>query len=170
MNVTPAELAAILRREGYAVNQFGNVVEIADGNVSDAQPGALSSARTRHASEHDEQVALFAWADLAEAEHPELAMLFAVPNGGQRHPAVAAKLKAEGTKAGVPDILLDVARGRFHGLRIELKRADHSNGPTPEQNEWIAHYHYYGYSAVVCYGAQDAIGVIQAYLSQDGAR
>ena len=36
-------------------------------------------------SEHDEQVALFEWAALREAEIPELALLFAIPNGGLRN-------------------------------------------------------------------------------------
>jgi hypothetical protein len=136
-----------------------------------AMPDAAAQWLAQHphkASEHEEQVALFEWAAREEANHPELAQLFAVPNGGKRHPAVAAQLKAEGTKAGVPDVLLDVARGKFHGLRIEMKRTDRSNGPTPEQKEWIARYRHYGYSAVVCYGAQDAINVITAYLAQDG--
>jgi len=44
---------------------------------------------------------------------------FAVPNGGQRNEIVAAKLKASGARAGVPDLVL-LYKGRFHGL--ELKR------------------------------------------------
>lgn len=136
-------------------------------SAPDTRNVAVSGLLPR-ASEHEEQVALFEWAAREEVNHPELAQLFAVPNGGKRHPAVAAQLKAEGTKAGVPDVLLDVARGKFHGLRIEMKRADRSNGPTPEQNEWIARYRHYGYSAVVCYGADDAINVIKAYLAQEG--
>ena len=58
-------------------------------------------------SEHDEQVLIFKWARLSEGRWPELALLFAIPNGGHRHKAVAAKLKAEGVRAGVPD------RGRW---------------------------------------------------------
>lgn len=121
----------------------------------------------RPPTEHDEQVALFAWAAMNEAQHPELTMLAAIPNGGYRPMATAAMLKQEGVKAGYPDILLDVARGDWHGLRIELKRADRSNGPTPEQKDWISRLRGRGYCAVICYGAQEAIGKIMAYLSQE---
>ena len=91
-------------------------------------------------------------------------MLAAIPNGGYRPMTTAAMLKAEGVKAGYPDILLDVARGPYHGLRIELKRADHSNRPTDAQRDWIDRLRQYGYQAVICYGAQEAIDVIKAYL------
>lgn len=119
-------------------------------------------------TEHDEQCALFAWAAANEGAHPELSMLAAIPNGGYRPMATAAMLKAEGVKAGYPDILLDVARGRWHGLRIEMKRKP--NKPTPEQLDWIARLRAHGYMAVVCYGADEAIGVIQHYLDMEGAQ
>ena len=63
------------------------------------------------ASEHQEQAALFRWAWFAQVKHPALALLYAIPNGGHRHKAVAARMKAEGVKAGVPDLCLPVARG-----------------------------------------------------------
>ena len=62
--------------------------------------------------EHEEQVKVFTWARWAEAARPELALLFAVPNGGRRDKVTAGRLKAEGVKAGVLDIWLPVARGR----------------------------------------------------------
>ena len=135
------------------------------------QAGALGGAVPL---EHDEQAALFTWAELQEAAHPELRNLFAIPNGGARHPAVAAQLKAEGVRRGVPDLFLAVMRrgndGRtWGGLFIELKRADHSNGPTPEQQEWIARLRANGYMAVVAYGATEAQQCIMAYLQQEGA-
>ena len=116
-------------------------------------------------SEHDEQCALFAWAAANEARWPELAMLVAIPNGGYRPMATAARLKAEGVKAGYPDILLDVARGPWHGLRIEMKRRP--NKPTPAQEEWITRLGAYGYLAVVTYSAQEATSVIISYLAHD---
>jgi len=36
-----------------------------------------------------------------------------------------------------------------------------------EQEEWIDRLRYYGYSACVCYGAQEAQQVIMAYLAQE---
>lgn len=138
-----------------------DIVIVDDANVSDTEPGALAVNRP---SEHDEQAALFAWAAAMAGEHPELGMMFAIANGGHRHPAVAAMLKAEGVKAGVPDIFLAVARGRWHGLFVEMKVG--RNRPTSEQAAWLAELRRYGFSAVVCYGMQDAANTIMAYLAQ----
>lgn len=139
--------------------------------VDDARPHPpayqLTPAAEAAPLEHDEQAALFAWAATNEDIRPELAMLIAMPNGGYRPMATAAKLKAEGVKAGYPDILMDVPLGRYHGLRIELKRADRSNHATDAQTEWIARLRHYGYMAVVAYGCDEAKRVIMAYLAQD---
>ena len=70
----------------------------------------------RQQPEAEHQAALFRWASLVSLRLPELRLLFAVPNGGHRHRAVAARLKDEGVKAGVPDLFLPVPRGAFHGL------------------------------------------------------
>jgi hypothetical protein len=86
-------------------------------------------------SEHAEQAALFRWAEFARSRLPELALLHAIPNGGHRHKATAARLKAEGVKRGVPDVCLPVPRGGAHGLYIELKTE--RGKPTPEQLGWI---------------------------------
>ena len=123
---------------------------------------ALKSAFQPVPTEHEEQVALFQWAEANEGEHEELKLLFAVPNGGYRPMTTAAQLKAEGVRSGVPDCCLPVARGRFHSLWIEMKRKP--NRPTEAQEHWISTLRDYGHSAVVCYGAQEAIDVIKAYL------
>ena len=57
-------------------------------------------------TEHRIQAGLFKWFKLASARHPELALLFAIPNGGARDPITGAMLKAEGVKRGVPDLFL----------------------------------------------------------------
>jgi hypothetical protein len=119
-------------------------------------------------TEHDEQVALFRWAAENEAAHPELRMLHATPNGGYRPIVTAVKMQQEGQKRGYPDISLDVARGKFHGLRIELKRRKGAR-ISAEQEEWIARLRHYGYCACVCYGAGEAINCIMGYLAQEGA-
>jgi hypothetical protein len=63
-------------------------------------------------SEHDEQVALFKMIRLYSIKHPPLKNAFAIPNGGQRHKAVAAKLKAEGVSP----------RLSGHCLRLAVQR------------------------------------------------
>jgi len=113
-------------------------------------------------SEHDEQVKLFQWARMSEGRWPELALMFAIPNGGKRHVAVARKLKAEGVKAGVPDICLPVARGRCNALYIELKHG--RNKTTPAQRRWLEALTQAGNRAVVCYEFEEARRRLEEYL------
>lgn len=113
--------------------------------------------------EHAEQVALVRWSILASGAHPELRWLLAVPNGGDRHPAVAARLKAEGVRKGVPDMCLPVPRGGFGALWIELKRQA-GGRVSPEQRVWIAGLQANGHRAVVCAGWVEARDVILDYL------
>lgn len=114
-------------------------------------------------AEHYEQKALFLWADLLIPKVPELALLFAIPNGGQRNIIIARKLKDEGVKAGVPDMCLPVARGNYHGLFIELKSKD---GVTSKnQDYWLRRLSEQGYQTVVCYGWTEAKETIEKYLA-----
>lgn len=112
--------------------------------------------------EHQAQAALFRWAELQRRRLPELNLLFAIPNGGFRNKATAGRLKAEGVKAGVPDICLPVARGEFHGLFIEMKAG--RNKPTQSQVAWHYHLSQQGYRVAVCYGFEPAIELIEGYL------
>lgn len=118
-----------------------------------------------HASEHDEQAALFRWAAFAANRWPELALMFAVPNGGHRHKIVAARLKAEGVKAGVPDICLPVPRGAWHGLFIEMKTR--TGSASREQKRWLGALQAQGYRVAVCKGWEAAKELIEEYLASD---
>lgn len=130
-------------------------------------------------TEHAQQVALFMWAalEIHSGRFPELALMFAIPNGGERDKRVAARLKAEGVKRGVPDICLPIPRGGFHGLYVELKRPDsdvktasgskrRKGGVTADQTDWIARLREQGYGAASCVGFEQARETIIAYLSQ----
>jgi hypothetical protein len=46
-------------------------------------------------------------------------MYFAIPNGGQRNKIVASKLKAEGVKAGIPDICIVADDGQAFFLEVK---------------------------------------------------
>lgn len=112
-----------------------------------------------------EQAAVFRWADLQVRRYPELAMLFAIPNGGARSPIVGAKLKRGGVKPGVPDLCLPVARNGFHGLYVEMKRSRGvPSDVKPHQRDWLSRLNAQGYKAVVCFGADEAIENIKEYL------
>ena len=113
-------------------------------------------------SEHSEQVALIEWAMWKRPECPSLAMLFHIPNGGKRDPVTAARLKAEGVQAGVPDLCLSCPRQGYHALYIEMKVG--RNRPSPEQQEWAALLRAEGYRVETCYGWQAAAQVIADYL------
>lgn len=117
-------------------------------------------------SEEVEQTCLFRWAMLMEREMPELKLLHAIPNGGKRSKAEAARMKAAGVKAGVPDMCLPVPRGTYSGLYIELKRQK-GGRLSNEQMEWLGRLRKQGYAAYVCYGWQEAAGVIHGYLKGD---
>ena len=114
--------------------------------------------------EHTEQVSLMQWWQLACHGFgvPE-PLLFAIPNGGQRNVIVASKLKAEGVRAGVPDLFLAVARHGGHGLFIEMKKA--KGGQTSDkQDAMIAALDAQGYYTVVSHGWESAKRSIESYL------
>lgn len=106
----------------------------------------------------------------------------AVPNSaGLLHKATAGRLKGEGLKAGVFDLNLDVARGGFNGLKIELKVPAQLNAkgspipssagvPSDDQLRWQAFYRQQGFMAEICWGFQPAIEMIKGYVAGDIAR
>ena len=113
-------------------------------------------------TEHDEQVKLFQWAKLQSGKHPQLSMMFAIPNGGQRNIVTATKLKAEGVKSGVPDIFLAFPSNTAHGLFIEMKSA---KGKLSEnQREWMGALSSSGYRCAICFSFDEAKEVISKYL------
>jgi hypothetical protein len=123
-------------------------------------------------SEHAEQTTIIHWARRWEALYPELRLLFAIPNGaaltwhadrrGRRYSPQAAKLKAEGLRRGIPDLFLPVARQGFHGMFVELKVG--RNKPTQAQAQVVDALAEQGYYAAVCWGAEEAIRELKAYL------
>ncbi len=125
---------------------------------------AVNSVNTAPvATEHQEQKCVIEWWALASSSFKVWEkLLFAIPNAGERHPAVGAKMKAEGLRVGCPDLCLAVARGGFHGLYCEMKRRGEK--PRPSQVEFIEHLREQGYKAIACQGADDAMGAITAYL------
>lgn len=114
--------------------------------------------------ESEEQITLFEWASLQVGRYPELRFLYHVPNGGSRNKAEAARLHAEGVKAGVPDLCLPVARGGFHGLYIELKRTKGGRA-SENQKAWLERLQEQGYCAVICKGWEEAAETIKKYLT-----
>jgi len=114
--------------------------------MSDTANDTLSTEEAQellHGRQTEEQLhkACVRWADAQAGARPALEALFHVPNGGKMKPGTAGKLKGQGLKKGVPDLVLPVVRtvigpdGRRSagGLWIELKS---QSGRLRESQAW----------------------------------
>jgi len=115
-------------------------------------------------SEHDEQVSLMKWCSLSYGKFPQLKAIFAIPNGGHRHITVASKMKAEGVKSGVPDLMLPFPSNGYNGLFIEMKRRK-GGKLSDHQKEWRNMLYGYGYLVRVCEGWEVARNELIEYLT-----
>lgn len=124
-------------------------------------------------NEEREQIAIFTWAKMQEAAHPDLCLMYHIPNGGPRSKATAARLKAAGVKAGMPDICLPVPRNGYGALYIELKKPESKSmgirkgTVSQKQREVISALQRSGNAVAVCYGAEEAIKTIKGYLNDE---
>ena len=128
-------------------------------------------------SEHDEQAALVKWFAM---KFPELEpMLIAYPSGAiigsatkSRAGAAAAKygqirkLKREGWKKGVPDLLLFVPRGEYHGLVIEMKDKGKTQcSLSDDQKQYLEDFAKQDYKSVWCAVFEAAKREILLYIN-----
>lgn len=119
--------------------------------------------RAQQPTEAQEQEALFSWAAYNRAKYPALAMMYHIPNEGKRSGLNGLRMRAQGLRAGVPDICLPVPSGRYTALYIELKRRQ--GGRVSEaQAGWIGALNRVGCRAVVCRGWEEAREEIERYL------
>lgn len=104
---------------------------------------------TAYHSEHDEQVALVNWFrdNFPEPDY----IIFAVPNGGTRGAREAVRLKQEGVKAGVHDLIIAT-----HGKVIFLEMKKVNTKPSQKQIEFHKNVEYLGFASIIGYGASDA--------------
>jgi hypothetical protein len=114
------------------------------------------------ASEHQIQVAYFEWVELRSKTDWRYKLIHATPNGGYRHASTAGCLKAEGVKAGVPDISIPIPTHLFHGAYIETKKP--GNKATAVQLEWHRLLRDAGHCVVVCDSVDRMIAFTQNYL------
>jgi hypothetical protein len=114
--------------------------------------------------EHDIQVSFFRWCKLNAHRHPALACIFAIPNGGHRDIRTAARLKAEGVRAGVWDVFLPCPSFMGGGMFIEFKSG--KNKLTDLQSEfWTILSDKYAFK--VAYSWPDAARAVETYLGLD---
>jgi hypothetical protein len=108
--------------------------------------------------EHDIQVAYFQWWDWNYGSP----LAWATPNGGVRHIGTARKLKAEGVRAGVPDVFVAVPIKPYAGLFLEFKRL--KGVIKPDQTLYLAILEEQGYKTAVVRSVEEAIKTTEEYL------
>ena len=89
--------------------------------------------------------------------------IFAIPNGGIRNIRTAVRLKKEGVLAGVPDLFLPVARGKFNGLFIELKTD--KGVLSPSQKIMGENFMGLGYAVIVVRSVDEGRAKVAEYLA-----
>lgn len=117
--------------------------------------------------EHSEQVTLIKWWAYSHQRFGVAEdLLFAIPNGGERNVIVASRLKAEGVRAGVPDLFLAVPRGEYSGLFIEMKKPK-GGRVSDNQKHLLGILGEQGYRATVCNGWIEAKAAIENYFVKE---
>jgi hypothetical protein len=128
----------------------------------------------RKYTEDDLQRQLFQWITLATPRIPQLALAFAVPNGGRRDAREAARMKGAGVRPGVPDIMIAHAQNspdyfdpsinnpQHIGLAIELKSA--KGVLTDSQKDWHERLRGAGWQVNVCRTFDEARQIIADYF------
>lgn len=105
----------------------------------------MTSTPSKSPSEHVEQRNFIGWWRKNRME-----LIFAIPNGGRRGKAEAARLKMEGVTPGVWDLFVPELR-----LWIEFKRADRGT-LSKAQREFGRNMLAAGYRCMVAWGCEDA--------------
>lgn len=118
-------------------------------------------------SERQHAKALMQWVALEARTHPELRLLFHTPNEAA-DPWRRIDQAAQGANPGVPDYLLPVPRGEFHGLAIELKAP--GGRLTAVQTWWLDQLRRQGWSTHVAHGWESARDCLLDYLNLEPAR
>jgi hypothetical protein len=111
--------------------------------------------------EHKLQVACVRW---FRAQWPKY-LLFSVPNGGRRDAITGAYLRDEGQTPGIPDLMLAVPSGGYHGAFFEMKTDTGSLSPV--QRERIAYLQSHGYKCAVCRSVEAFIEEVNGYLNPE---
>lgn len=116
-------------------------------------------------TESAEQKAVIAWwSYVCTGYGLDEKLLMACPAQAARTPQGGARIKAEGYRAGTPDLFLGTARKGFHGLHVEMKRKD--GGTLSEsQKEMLFLLGGQGYATAVAHGADQARKIITEYLT-----
>ena len=111
-------------------------------------------------SEHSLQVACVRWFRMA---YPR-GIIYAVPNGSWCGAVQGRKLKDEGLTAGIPDLVIPMARRGHHALYIEMKNGK-AGRLSEHQQEMIARLNREGNACTVCHSFDEFRAIVEDYLS-----
>ena len=114
----------------------------------------LNVRQKPHDEEHRIQCAIAQYLKLVENSHKNFTF-FAVPNGGWRNRSVAAKLKDEGVRSGVSDLIIRDAGKTY---LVEIKTATGRKSDT--QREFEQNVRALGFEYAIWRGLGDAINFI----------
>lgn len=131
--------------------------------LNNADDSANKVKRHQNDLEHRIQVSCVNWFDWTHRDISKSLLSFA--NGGKRDAVTGAKLKAEGVRAGAPDLILLLPRGKYHALAIEMKTP--KGRQSPAQKEWQAYFESMGGKYVVCRSLEEFIEAIESYLNEE---
>ena len=107
------------------------------------------------------QIACIKWFAL---QYPEKAdLLFHIPNGGKRNIREAVKFKKMGVKAGIPDLFLSQASGKYFGLYIEMKAG--KGKLTDNQKNYFERFDLEHYACREVKSIEEFISVMEWYLN-----
>lgn len=116
----------------------------------------------KRGSEDEIQATFIEWVRRHETCFPELKLIYAIGNGGHRSPVTAWRMKQTGTRRGIPDIHLPIARNGKHGLWIEFKTP--TGKLSPEQTDVIAELKRGGFEVAMCRSWMAAANAVINYL------
>ena len=122
--------------------------------------GAKKPKTQRGRYEEDIQIAFIQLCDFEGEPYNEV---FAVPNGGKRGKAEAARLKRGGVRAGEPDTYLLIPNESYHGMAIEFKRREGIK-PSPDQVKRHKKLRDRGYYVFVAWDEHTAFAEMKKYL------
>lgn len=109
-----------------------------------------------------EQIAVVEYCDLRHIP------IVHIPNEGKRSVVMGAAMKRAGLRPGFPDLFVPRARGKYHGLFIEMKYDD--GKLSEDQKKWIRTLREEGYAACACYGFDEAVRAIECYLRKEAEK
>lgn len=117
---------------------------------------AILTGEQRIPTEHEEQREFVSW---FKRTHPGV-RIYAIPNGGARSMATAARLKVEGVSKGVPDLHVPA-----WNVWVEMKRIK-GGTVSPEQKEWHSYLADVGHHVIIGRGADDAKEQLDRWFMQ----